>query len=139
MSEPAPPLSLDADRPDAAAPDLYNRHRFVQRLAQAVARRPSSAPFIIGIEGRWGEGKSTVLEYMARELEHKHPEVILVRFNPWAFPGQDQMLLGLVRAITEQFDEGETKSRVGATHPVYAGMDARPRTAAAGAGRPEQG
>ncbi|GGB70998.1 P-loop NTPase fold protein [Deinococcus soli (ex Cha et al. 2016)] len=98
-------IALDADRPNADRRDLYNRKAFVQRLTQAVAQRPGRAPFIIGIEGSWGEGKSTVLEYMAQELSTHHPDVTLVRFNPWTYQGQDQMLLGLVRVIHEQLVE----------------------------------
>lgn len=98
-------IALDADRPNANSTDLYNRKAFVQRLAHAVAQRPGRDPFIIGIEGSWGEGKSTVLEYMARELEAKHQDVTLVRFNPWTYQGQDQMLVGLVRVIHEQLEQ----------------------------------
>ncbi|GGL13076.1 P-loop NTPase fold protein [Deinococcus radiotolerans] len=78
-------IALDADRPNADRRDLYNRKAFVQRLTQAVAQRPGREPFIIGIEGSWGEGKSTVLEYMAQELSTRHSDVTLVRFNPWTY------------------------------------------------------
>lgn len=102
-------LKLHDDRPDASSADLYHRRKFVERLTQAVARRVESSPFIIGIEGTWGEGKSTVLEYMAQELRTYHKDVVLVRFNPWAYPSQELMLVGLVQVVSEELRESPQK------------------------------
>ncbi|PNY79174.1 KAP family P-loop NTPase fold protein [Deinococcus koreensis] len=110
MANHDPRLKLHDDRPSASGDDLYHRRTFVRRLTQAVARRTQTSPFIIGIEGAWGEGKSTVLEYMAQELHANHRDVVLVRFNPWAYGSQDQMLLGLVQLVAERLRENTRKS-----------------------------
>lgn len=124
MADAEPRIALDADRPNAGSNDLYNRKSFVRRLTQAVARRPGHEPFIIGIEGSWGEGKSTVLEYMAQELVTHHPDVTLVRFNPWTYQGQDQMLVGLVRVIHEQLKQQPKFQALGPTLLGFVGTTA---------------
>ena len=110
MAETHQPLTLHDDRPSASSDDRYHRRLFVRRLTQAVASRAETSPFIIGIEGTWGEGKSTVLEYMAQELAEHHKDVILVRFNPWAYPSQEQMMLGLVKTVAEALQGSRKRS-----------------------------
>ncbi|WP_165795464.1 KAP family P-loop NTPase fold protein [Deinococcus koreensis] len=110
MSETHRRIALHADRPSTLSEDRYHRRLFVRRLTQAVAARVETSPFIIGIEGTWGEGKSTVLEYMAQELAEHHKDVILVRFNPWAYPSQEQMMLGLVRVVAEALEDSKVPS-----------------------------
>lgn len=76
-------IPLQSEQAHAGVKDQFHRRKFAQRLAYAVANRPDREPFIIGLAGSWGEGKSTVLSYMSAVLEERFPEVILVRFNPW--------------------------------------------------------
>lgn len=41
--------------------------------------------FTLGIVASWGEGKSSFMGIMQRYLRRAHPEIIVMRFNPWLY------------------------------------------------------
>ena len=71
-------------------PDSFGRRPFAQRLAETVVSRQDPESLVIGLYGSWGEGKSTVLDYMAQTLEGSElvGRVVLIRFNPWMFSSE---------------------------------------------------
>ena len=76
------------------ANDAFNRWPFSKRLADTIAafETHDGAP-IFGIFGKWGYGKSTVLNYIKRELlATYHEKVIVFEFNPWLFKNQEDLL-----------------------------------------------
>lgn len=72
-----------ADRPAPPTDDLHRRP-FAMRLARSLARRTDPQGVVVGVYGAWGEGKSTMLEYLVDELQ-KASHIICVRFNPWLY------------------------------------------------------
>jgi hypothetical protein len=67
--------------------DLFERWPFAQRLAKIVSSRTDPSCIVIGIYGAWGEGKTTVLNFIEYELK-KSEAIICVRFNPWRFKNE---------------------------------------------------
>jgi len=117
-------IALDnpAERPED---DEFNRWPFSQRLADTIAAFDTSqgAP-VLGLFGRWGYGKSTVLNFVRLALERDHGERVTVfTFNPWLFKDQDALLreffAGLARNIDAQFEK--TGKRVGELMQRYGG------------------
>lgn len=62
--------------------DDLNRWRFASEIVEVVLATPTDWSVRIGIFGKWGEGKSTVLRFAARMLKEK--ENIVFVFGPWA-------------------------------------------------------
>jgi len=60
---------------------------------------------VFGLNGRWGEGKTSVLNLVKRKLQS--PNIIIVEFNPWYFTNELGMLEGfygsIERAIESRF------------------------------------
>jgi KAP family P-loop domain len=84
--------------------DAFNRWPFSKRLADTIAEFDTSngAP-VIGIFGRWGYGKSTVLNYIKRELETTHQDkVVLFEFNPWFFTTEEELIAGFLIGLTSK-------------------------------------
>jgi predicted KAP-like P-loop ATPase len=78
----------DAPRVAQAEDDL-DRWRFAAELVELVKNTPLDWSIRIGVFGKWGEGKSTVLhfiEHMVREDGH-----LVVWFVPWAATNWDQL------------------------------------------------
>jgi predicted KAP-like P-loop ATPase len=85
-------LALVADRPiEAKDEDRLERGGLVKAIVATVERAPSTG-FVMGLAGGWGEGKSSVLNMVAEELEALELARV-VRFNPWLFAGSDELLL----------------------------------------------
>lgn len=74
--------------------DEFNRWPFSQRLAETIAAFDASqgAP-VFGLFGEWGEGKSSVLNFVRIALESHHPnDVTVFLFNPWMFSDVEALL-----------------------------------------------
>jgi hypothetical protein len=76
-----PPSGYDAARSRREDDDL-DRWRFAAEIVEVVLATPSEWSARIGVFGKWGEGKSTVLRFAEQMLgETKN---IVFWFNPWA-------------------------------------------------------
>ncbi len=89
---PAPPEAVLYDAaltlPDQ---DRLGRKGFAQSLAQAILSMDASQPFIFALQGSWGSGKSTVLNFVRFFLNHPKllgeaypdlPPILIVTFVP---------------------------------------------------------
>jgi hypothetical protein len=64
------------------AEDDLDRWRFAAEIVDVVLTTPSEWSARIGIFGKWGEGKSTVLRFAEQMLKER--KSIVLWFNPWA-------------------------------------------------------
>ena len=71
--------------------DRLGRWPFAQRVAQTIAVHHDPSSIVVGICGGWGEGKTSVMNLVDRELAN-HPDVTVVRFNPWRFKDEVHLL-----------------------------------------------
>lgn len=71
--------------------DRFGKWPFAQRVAQTIASRRDSSSIVIGIYGAWGEGKTTVLNFIQNALG-EFEDVICIPFNPWRFEDETQLL-----------------------------------------------
>ena len=60
---------MKGDRPlDGATPDRLGFRDVAKQIAMSLADRTSDSGFVIGLEGRWGSGKSSLLFLIEDEL-----------------------------------------------------------------------
>jgi hypothetical protein len=83
------------DDPDA---DRLRRRLFAYRIADTIASRADPESVVIGIYGRWGEGKTTVLNFIERRLAESD-SIVCVRFNPWLYQSESQLLLSFFESL----------------------------------------
>lgn len=93
------PLISDSPLDDPCL-DRFKRFPFAQRVARTIASKEDPSSLAIGIYGEWGAGKTTVLNFVASELEN-HPNVICIRFNPWYFEDETHMLLNFFQTLSD--------------------------------------
>src|SRR5262245_25409379 len=64
--------------------DLYNYYKPAEALAKTIEE--CATPFVVGIYGRWGRGKSTFLTTLEGQLggdkkkQHRH-----YKYSPWNY------------------------------------------------------
>lgn len=89
-----------SDRP--AETDALGRSNFAKSLARSILSVRSDDGLVIGIEGGWGTGKSTVIGFIKRHLESQttdETKPIIVDFNPWIVSNSGAMVEALVTQI----------------------------------------
>jgi KAP family P-loop domain len=86
FSDRQPSSVLSFINPDHAiinkSDDEFERTDFVEKIAKWLngLRLPTDNSFVIGINGSWGFGKSSLLQMIAGDIRE---DIIKVQFNPW--------------------------------------------------------
>jgi predicted KAP-like P-loop ATPase len=85
--------------------DEFKRYPFAQKIAQTIASRQDPVSLVIGIYGEWGEGKSTVLNFIERELNSKYNHnTFCFRFNPWYFRDEESLLKNFFEILADKLN-----------------------------------
>ncbi|UCG33857.1 MAG: hypothetical protein JSU68_04310, partial [Phycisphaerales bacterium] len=92
--------------------DWLDVRPFARGLATILASGETETPLVIGIQGRWGKGKSSFVAMIEDELEAINAEltglasmeqpgsqVRFVWFNAWQYDGEGSIWAGLAQAI----------------------------------------
>lgn len=81
---------------DQDSPDRLNREEYSKRLAESLILSPESSSVVISIEGKWGYGKSSVLNLIKKNLNKDEVnKPIIFDFNPW--------LIGNAKNLVQEF------------------------------------
>lgn len=117
-----------SDRPlKPGEDDLLGREPFVRNLVRVLCNAPTDASIVFALYGRWGEGKTSTLSLLEKELEARSEKEestpFLIRFNPWVFSGREQLFAAFfedignaigISGITEAEEKAKRWKRLGA-------------------------
>ena len=99
---------------DPASTDLLSFDAVAATVADALLD-PGLDPVALGLSGRWGSGKTTVLALVEKELEQRtasKKKVLVIRAEPWRYDpvaGSKESLIGEVLvALTAEVEASET-------------------------------
>lgn len=88
-----------ADKPIySKGDDQLGRYSFSKMLAQSLLNLNNQDTFAIGLFGKWGSGKTSIVNMMLQEIEvqqenaQSENRLIVVHFEPWNFSNTDQLL-----------------------------------------------
>lgn len=94
--------------------DKLGRAQFAKRLAETIISFQTEDSYTIALQGKWGCGKTSVLNMTVEEIkkanqETKADRIIIVRFNPWNFTDTTQLInqFFLTLSNTLQIDSKE--------------------------------
>ncbi|QSG14361.1 KAP family P-loop NTPase fold protein [Halapricum desulfuricans] len=91
MTQDTPQLLSDSALDDPEE-DQLGYADFAEKISNAIYSDIPSDEFVVGIYGQWGSGKSTIINFIEHELRQKDEPPIIVRFNPWWFSGQSDLI-----------------------------------------------
>lgn len=104
------PMSFNTDKPKITqTEDRFQRYDFAKRIANIVALNSAEASLVIGLYGKWGEGKTSVMNFIKQELPSD--ENVIVDFNPWLFSDQEHLLKAFFTAIAAALNTSIKKSK----------------------------
>ncbi|MDO3664154.1 KAP family P-loop NTPase fold protein [Acinetobacter higginsii] len=83
--------------------DKFNRWLFSKRIADVIANRIDSSSIVIGLYGAWGNGKTSVLNFIEESL-NDDPDVLCIKFNPWRFGAEEELLKAFFQDIAHAIE-----------------------------------
>lgn len=83
--------------------DLFGREEIIFQLSLALELCcKSDLPFVIGLSGEWGSGKTTILNIVKKSFSDNERIVIIDSFDPWIYSSQKAMLAGMYYTILHE-------------------------------------
>lgn len=81
--------------------DEFGRQQFATRIAESIASRSEESSIVFGLYGEWGQGKTTVLNFIRKKLENNQG-IILINFNPWMFQNEEGLLKDFFQTVADK-------------------------------------
>lgn len=106
---------LNADSPlQDRESDAFGYLPFAQHVARALVEMVPDDGFAVSIQGPWGCGKSTVLNFVRQTLDAVPPEKrpLVVTFNAWWFSGSDDLIGHFFRELLGHLDVDDKRTRM---------------------------
>lgn len=90
--------------------DKLHRTNFVNSIVKSINNYPSmDESIVIGLMGDWGTGKSSIINMIESELDE---EIIVLKFNPWNYPSQNQLISSFFDELSTTFDKYDFNSKI---------------------------
>ncbi|MGH2671251.1 MAG: P-loop NTPase fold protein, partial [bacterium] len=92
------------DQAAGRAADKLGFQRYVEAIDEKVFKREETAPFVVGVYGRWGSGKSSLLAMLKEWLEEavRRDAWEVVEFSPWMYRQEQSLLLPLLATLAKK-------------------------------------
>lgn len=78
-----------------------------EKLVKGLIASSSSASVVCSVQGDWGSGKSSFLNFMAHYLKEESQSI--VRLNPWVFSGRSDIVSILLKEVSLALKEEDKK------------------------------
>lgn len=84
--------------------DLLNRKNTINHLYNAIIDCRPEKNYTIGLEGKWGVGKTTIINNVLRLLKKNGmiEEFNVVKFDPWKYNDEKTMLNAFIKSILKE-------------------------------------
>jgi predicted KAP-like P-loop ATPase len=93
--------NYSTDKPiDSKELDAFQRFAFSKRIAETIIERKNTDSLVFGVFGVWGEGKSSVLNFINQELK-VNDEVLTLVFNPWRYGDEDSLIKNFLKKVSD--------------------------------------
>jgi len=83
--------------------DKLDTARFAQVIASAAHH--TETPFTIGVFGKWGQGKTSLLRQAQSLIAEHYEEDVTVWFNAWQFEREEIPIVPLILTIAEKLEK----------------------------------
>ena len=87
--------------------DKLGFREVAERIATSLVDRASEDGLVIGVEGAWGSGKSSLLFLIGDELGKlpKDQQPTIINFRPWLIGNRDALITSLFDELSKQLDQ----------------------------------
>lgn len=102
-------FSDDEPKTNPWTEDLLGFKPFSERLSSSIIGLNIPNGYVIGLQGSWGSGKSTALNFVKAFIDKNNTETIdetkkitIIDFKPWIVSGHQDLIASFFKIITEK-------------------------------------
>ena len=89
--------------------DELNRCSFAKSLGEAIINYKDEESLVIGLLGKWGYGKTSIINMATEYIKESSEEPIIIEFNPWLFSNQNQLIKKFFDELSINIDDNDIK------------------------------
>lgn len=105
---------FNADKPiKNVSEDLLGRASFAKQLGKAIMQFNSKENIVIGMYGKWGTGKTSIINMALQEISDVSSELedsdkpIIIKFEPWNFVNNENLITQFFYLLREKLNKKE--------------------------------
>ena len=99
-------IILNSDRPKTKKEqDGLGFADSAESVAKSIFNNDFSDGFVIGIEGEWGSGKTTYINFIREYLENNHHEFKILDFNPWLHSSHKNLIAAYFKLLSKEAND----------------------------------
>lgn len=104
-----------------AKDDVYDFMPYASKIQEAIRNSCiTNEQMVFGVYGKWGEGKTSFLNLIFKNLEvgsiENSKKIIKYKFNPWRYNSEDKLLFeffnGLIKVLEHNYEAGNKKNLI---------------------------
>ena len=122
-------MNYSTDKPiDTCEQDLLGRASFSKQLGRAIYDYNGKDGLVIGLYGKWGSGKTSVINMAVNEMitlaEQENNMPLVMKFAPWNYSDKDNLISIFFQSLKNKIelqDNEKMKKQVGKALNDYAG------------------
>lgn len=110
-------LSDDSPKENPWQDDRLGYKPFAERLSRVIFALSAPNGYVIGLNGEWGSGKSTAINFVKKfiekfneELEDSTIRTEIIDYRPWIVAGHEDLVTAFFQVVSEKL-LGKTKTR----------------------------
>jgi P-loop ATPase len=102
-------MDYSTDRPiNKSEEDLLGRASFSKYLGEAIYKYKGSDGLVIGLFGKWGTGKTSIInmakEEIEKQSENDENRPIIMDFSPWNYSDKNDLISLFFQSLKSKFD-----------------------------------
>ncbi|SCY33695.1 KAP family P-loop domain-containing protein [Lachnospiraceae bacterium XPB1003] len=122
-------MNYNSDKPiENSNQDLLGRAFFSEQLGRAIYEYNLKEGLVIGLFGKWGTGKTSVINMAISQVESlseaDNEKPIIMKFAPWNYSDKDNLIslfFHCLKSKIQKIDNEDVKRKVGSALNEYAG------------------
>ena len=99
-------MSFNSDQPKTTKEqDALDFADSAESVAKSIFNSNFPEGFVLGVEGDWGSGKTTYINFILEYLKNNHPEFKILEFNPWLHSSHENLIAAYFKFLSTKAND----------------------------------